>query len=601
MANSQINTLDDDHINMKLTESSPEFYYSEGQRLAMEALLTTGTTAFYNCLQAERIREFLAKEEISRIEASVETYCPVRYLDGEAESDQGPEHSLSYWPVKSDRPTPVLEIGWPVENSWKGITRVTVYTHPPGENAPHIKEIVRRLIQNATQVIAIVMDTFTDPDIFQDVVDAASRRRVAVYMLLAEQNLSSFLHMADKQGIKLLYTEKMRVRVIAGCTFCSRTLKKVTGTVKEKFLLIDSQSVVTGTYSFTWSDSRLDRNLVTHLTGQIVDSFDHEFRTLYALSRPLLNADFLAATEHSGSVPKIVLSGPVPATVAEPGLTIATVAPTRNTGSAKYQLVQSNGYSSPLKFSTPGKTQPVDILPSSPYIAIQHEAPNSKVISLNKVTERRAVPPPAVKSGAPVGAYIKQAMTPSQNQGYQPPIIVRETFNLPDYSARHGVVTCRNFEGPASQLRTPEVHSALSDILKNVQKSKLSVAKTTGAKASRSLWDLSKISQMSASSEEEEYSNGDVSDSGDDKQPKARHKPNDTPAKTLMKHRFATHNNEEVRVRVEPTVYPPMYKPSSTFSALRLKGQLYNRITSSMMPRPWGNSSAQENKKQIQK
>lgn len=39
--------------------------------------------------------------------------------------------------------------------------------------------------------------------------------------------------------------------------------------------------------SFTWSDSRLHRGLVTLLTGEIADAFSREFRTLYATSWPL--------------------------------------------------------------------------------------------------------------------------------------------------------------------------------------------------------------------------------------------------------------------------------------------------------------------------
>lgn len=39
--------------------------------------------------------------------------------------------------------------------------------------------------------------------------------------------------------------------------------------------------------SFTWSDSRLHRGLVTLLTGEIADAFSREFRTLYAASWPL--------------------------------------------------------------------------------------------------------------------------------------------------------------------------------------------------------------------------------------------------------------------------------------------------------------------------
>lgn len=39
--------------------------------------------------------------------------------------------------------------------------------------------------------------------------------------------------------------------------------------------------------SFTWSDARLHRGLVTLLTGEIADAFSREFRTLYAASWPL--------------------------------------------------------------------------------------------------------------------------------------------------------------------------------------------------------------------------------------------------------------------------------------------------------------------------
>lgn len=42
--------------------------------------------------------------------------------------------------------------------------------------------------------------------------------------------------------------------------------------------------------SFTWSDARLHRGLVTLLTGEIADAFSREFRTLYAGSWPLPQA-----------------------------------------------------------------------------------------------------------------------------------------------------------------------------------------------------------------------------------------------------------------------------------------------------------------------
>lgn len=52
------------------------------------------------------------------------------------------------------------------------------------------------------QVIAIVMDVFTDVDIFKEAVDA-SIRGVPVYVLLDDYHLKSFLTMAENQDVKL--------------------------------------------------------------------------------------------------------------------------------------------------------------------------------------------------------------------------------------------------------------------------------------------------------------------------------------------------------------------------------------------------------------
>lgn len=51
-------------------------------------------------------------------------------------------------------------------------------------------------------MIAIVMDMFTDVDIFKEVVDA-SIRGVPVYILLDELHLKSFLTMAENQDVKV--------------------------------------------------------------------------------------------------------------------------------------------------------------------------------------------------------------------------------------------------------------------------------------------------------------------------------------------------------------------------------------------------------------
>lgn len=52
-----------------------------------------------------------------------------------------------------------------------------------------------RLCLLSLQVIALVMDMFTDVDIFADILSAADRN-VAVYILLDDQNAHHFVNMA---------------------------------------------------------------------------------------------------------------------------------------------------------------------------------------------------------------------------------------------------------------------------------------------------------------------------------------------------------------------------------------------------------------------
>lgn len=105
----------------------------------------------------------------------------------------------------------------------------------------------------------------------------------------------------------------MRVRVLGGKTFCSRSGRMVVGEMKNKFLLVDLETVILGSYrwaalsclflcnqclrakgqavfvlrSLTWTDAHLHRQLITLLSGPVVDSFDREFRILFAASSPV--------------------------------------------------------------------------------------------------------------------------------------------------------------------------------------------------------------------------------------------------------------------------------------------------------------------------
>lgn len=51
------------------------------------------------------------------------------------------------------------------------------------------------------QLIAITMDMVTDPQILQDLMDAACRRSVPVYLLLDNQGVPHFLDMCSRLQI----------------------------------------------------------------------------------------------------------------------------------------------------------------------------------------------------------------------------------------------------------------------------------------------------------------------------------------------------------------------------------------------------------------
>ncbi|XP_042702655.1 protein FAM83E [Chrysemys picta bellii] len=488
MAASQLDCLEDAPPGTLVTESSPEFFYSEGQRLAVEALLAGGQSAYAQRLAQDGLRSFLSDDELRHLaEAARDVPEPVGERDGDAD-----ELSLSYWPGCSDEPIPELELGWPLDENWKGITRAEVYTHPPGDGAPKVKELVRRKIQQAAKVVAIVMDVFTDPDILLDLHEAGMQRGVPVYLILGEQHLAAFLSMAEGACLNVRYMENLRVRVIAGCTFWSRQHKQVTGTLKEKFLLIDGDTVITGSYSFTWSDARLSRQLVTLLTGEIAGAFDREFRTLYAASRPL-----------------------APARVPPP----SPPAPPRDG--------RPNGQPAPYRSELGG-------------LQLSKGA--------HRVAERRSVAPqPVAKSRAGEWELVR---------------VTRATVGdeLPALPRRLG----------------PEGHSALSDVDRGSRPGPLAGA--AAQRPSKSLWDLSRLSQLSGSS--------DGPEPGDEAKGKHKWGTQDTPARALMRRRGVPPASEEPR---HPLIFlsPAYMPPPQGYRALgRLQGQLYHGPTA--LPRVWG-------------
>lgn len=126
----------------------------------------------------------------------------------------------------------------------------------------------------------MVMDIFTDIDIFADLLEAASRH-IAVYILLDEQESSHFVSMLlnckvnleripvsvhfcplpnltcrdslmaanfDKILFLTLCLQTMRVRTVPGITYQSKTGKSFKGQMKDRFLLADCKAVLSGNY-----------------------------------------------------------------------------------------------------------------------------------------------------------------------------------------------------------------------------------------------------------------------------------------------------------------------------------------------------------------
>ncbi|XP_060696524.1 protein FAM83G-like [Hemiscyllium ocellatum] len=293
MALSQLQCLDEGNVNVRTNESKPDFYYSEPQRLALETLLAHGTQAFNELVTGENLREFLSELDIEQILNSVRDFLPEEPDEEEAggkgegskPGSQAKSLSLHYWPETSDIARPRLELGWPDSSAYRGVTRANVYTQPPLDGSMHIKEMIRRMINQAQKVIAVVMDLFTDVDIFKDLLDASFKRRVPVYIIHDEVNIKYFLKMCECSGMHMGMLKNLRVYCVGGTEFHTRSAKTIVGRQMQKFLLIDGDRAACGSYSFTWTASRLDRNVVTVISGQAVETFDYEFRELLHFSK----------------------------------------------------------------------------------------------------------------------------------------------------------------------------------------------------------------------------------------------------------------------------------------------------------------------------
>ncbi|KAI1894246.1 hypothetical protein AGOR_G00113840 [Albula goreensis] len=261
-------------------------HYREDYRLAIDALVEDDLEGYYAFLQGTGVVDFLCQPEVEHIKRTLQVPCEsslpeLPYVETDADGS-----SDTYWPVHSDLEAPALDLGWP-QNNLMGPTEVTTLVNPSDRNMPSIKEHARRLIKNAQQVIAVVMDMFTDIDLFSDLLDA-TLRNVAVYILLDEQNSHNFTTMVSNCKVNLERVHLMRVRTVPGTTYFCRTGKSFKGQMMDRFMLVDCRVVLTGNYSFMWSFEKIHRCMAHLFLGELVTTFDEEFRILYAQSEPMV-------------------------------------------------------------------------------------------------------------------------------------------------------------------------------------------------------------------------------------------------------------------------------------------------------------------------
>ncbi|XP_028905374.1 protein FAM83C [Ornithorhynchus anatinus] len=265
--------------------------HSESARLAADALLERGEAAYLRVVAEERELPFLSALDVDYLGRRARGGTPQPPPGDEPPAPDGPPSvpsdatSGTYFPAASDAEPPDLDLGWPDVPPATGFGPTQAVVHFQRDRARSIKDLLRFLISQARTVIAVVMDVFTDMELLCDLMEASGRRAVPVYLILGDEHLRHFLEMCYKMDVGGVHLPNVRVRSVCGDTYCSKAGRRVTGQALEKFVIIDCEQVVAGSYSFTWLCSQAHTSLVLQLWGRIVEDFDREFRCLYAESK----------------------------------------------------------------------------------------------------------------------------------------------------------------------------------------------------------------------------------------------------------------------------------------------------------------------------
>lgn len=127
--------------------------YKESYRLAIDHLVNSGRDSYHEFLKGERMGSFLSEEELFFITANVEQPLPGNHTEEIIDALDSQSSSGTYWPMYSDVETPDLDLGWPeAMHDFTLQTNVNVLFHPPRQNSPTIKGVIRKHIKDARKV-----------------------------------------------------------------------------------------------------------------------------------------------------------------------------------------------------------------------------------------------------------------------------------------------------------------------------------------------------------------------------------------------------------------------------------------------------------------
>ncbi|XP_067386320.1 protein FAM83A [Emydura macquarii macquarii] len=279
--------------NQSVRPTKADFSHNESVRLATDALLDGGIESYCRALNEEGEVDFLSSVEAQYIKKNAREpyYAKESHAEGETgprQDDAGSLQSGTYFPAISEGSEPALLHPWSTaEKAYlKDKSSATVYFQT--DKNSNIRDIIRRCINKTSQVLAIMMDVFSDTEIFCDVLEAANKRGVFVYLLLDHSNIKLFSEMCDKVQIAEDHFKNISVRSVTGEVYCAKSGRKFSGQIQEKFIISDWRYVLSGSYSFTWLCGQVHRNFLSKFTGQVIELFDEEFRHLYTLSKPVM-------------------------------------------------------------------------------------------------------------------------------------------------------------------------------------------------------------------------------------------------------------------------------------------------------------------------